>query len=41
MEQIEEDSSARVVFTMHSIQQLMKTKYKYKENNVKRARKFF
>ena len=41
MEQIEEDSSARVVFTMHSIQQLMKTKYRYKETNVKRAKKFF
>ena len=41
MEQIEEDSSARVVFTIHSIQKLIKTKYKYSENNLKRARKFF
>lgn len=41
MEQIEEDSSARVVFTIHSIQKLIKTKYKYSENNLKRAKKFF
>lgn len=41
LEQIEEDSSARVVFTMHSIQKLLKTKYKYSENNVKRSKKFF
>lgn len=41
MEQIEEDSSARVVFTMHSIQKLMKTKYVYSENNLKRVKKFF
>ena len=41
MEQIEEESSARVVFTMHSMQQLLKTKYAYKPGNVKRAKKFF
>lgn len=41
MEQIEEDSSARVVFTMHSIQKLIKGKYRYSDNYVKRAKKFF
>ena len=41
LEQIQEDSSARVVFTMHSIQKLIKTKYKYNESNFKRAKKFF
>lgn len=41
MEQIEEESSARVVFTMHTMQKLLKTKYKYQPTNVKRSRKFF
>lgn len=41
MEQIENESSARVVFTMHSIQQLLKTKYKYSDQNIRRTRKFF
>lgn len=41
IDQICESSSARVAFTMHSIQKLVKTKYKYSENNVKRAKKFF
>lgn len=41
MKQICEESSARVVFTMHTIQLLMRTKYKYSSDNVKRARKFF
>lgn len=41
MEQIVNESAARVVFTMHSMQQLLKTKYQYKPTNVKRTRKFF
>lgn len=41
MEQIQESSSARVVFTMHTMQQLLKTKYKYQPTNLKRTRKLF
>ena len=41
MDMIENDPSARVVFTMHSMQVLLKTKYKYQPTNVKRTRKFF
>lgn len=41
LDKIAEDSSSRVVFTMHSIQKLLKTKYKYSDQNVKRSRKFF
>lgn len=41
LEQIQESSSARVVMTMHNIQKLIKTKYAYKETNVKRSRKLF
>lgn len=41
LQQIQEDSSARVVMTMHNIQKLIKTKYAYKPTNVKRSRKLF
>ena len=41
LEQIQESSSARVAMTMHNIQKLIQTKYKYKEDNVKRSRKLF
>lgn len=41
LEQIQESSAARVVFTMHSIQKLLREKYRYQDTNVKRARKFF
>ncbi len=41
LEQIQDSSSARVAFTMHNIQKLMKTKYAYKETRVKRAKRFF
>jgi len=41
LEQIQESSSARVAFTMHNIQKLIKTKYAYKETRVKRARRLF
>lgn len=41
LEQIQEDSSARVAFTMHSIQKLIHTKYAYKETNVRRSRRLF
>ena len=41
MEEIEESSAARVAFTMHSIQVLMNTKYKYSDQNLKRPKKFF
>lgn len=41
IDQIAEESSARVVFTMHTMQKLLKTKYKYKPTNVKKTRKFF
>lgn len=41
LDQIQESSSARVAMTMHNIQKLTKTKYKYQDNNVRRARKLF
>ena len=41
LEQIQESSSARVAMTMHNIQKLIKTKYKYKEGNIKRSRRLF
>lgn len=41
LDDLAEDSVSRVVFTMHTIQKLMKTKYKYDAKNVKRTRKFF
>jgi len=41
MDQICEKSAARVVFTMHTIQKLMRTKYKYSSGNIKRAKRFF
>ena len=41
VEDIQESSTARVVMTMHNIQQLVKTKYKYQENNVVRSKKLF
>lgn len=41
LEQIQESSSARVAMTMHNIQKLIKTKYKYSDTNVKRSKKLF
>ena len=41
IDQIAEESAARVAFTMHTMHQLLKTKYKYSDSNVKRTRKFF
>lgn len=41
LEQIQESSSHRVAMTMHNIQKLIKTKYAYKETNVKRPKKLF
>jgi hypothetical protein len=41
LEQIQDSSSARVAFTMHNIQKLMKTKYAYKDTRVKRAKRLF
>ena len=41
LDQIQEDSNARVAFTMHTIQKLIKTKYAYKSDNVKRSRRLF
>ena len=41
LEQIQESSSARVALTMHNIQKLISTKYKYQETNVKRSRRLF
>ena len=41
LEQIQESSSARVAMTKHNIQKLIKTKYKYKEGNIKRSRRLF
>jgi len=41
LEQIEEDSSARVVMTMHNIQKMIKNEYAYKPSNLKRTKKLF
>ena len=41
IEQIQDSSSARVVMTMHNIQKLIKTKYAYKEDRLKKPRKLF
>lgn len=41
LEQIQESSAARTVMTMHNIQKLMKTRYQYKEDRVKRAKRLF
>ena len=41
LEQVEESSSARVVFTMHSIQKVINGKYKYDEKKAKRPRRLF
>lgn len=41
LEEIQESSSARTVFTMHSIQVLMKTKYKFDENKVRKTHSLF
>lgn len=41
LEQIEEDSSARVVMTMHNIQKMIKDEYAYKPSNLKRTKKLF
>lgn len=41
IEQIQDSSSARVVFTMHYIQQAMKSKYKYDKSKLKRPKMMF
>lgn len=41
LEQIQDSSSHRVAMTMHNIQKLIKTKYAYKDTNVKRSKKLF
>ena len=41
LEQIQESSSARVVFTMHNIRKLTSDKLKYDAGRVKRAKKLF
>ena len=41
LEEIQESSAARTVFTMMSIQKLMKGKYKFDETKVKRPKKLF
>lgn len=41
LEQIQESSSARVAMTMHNIQKLIKTRYAYKETNVRRSKRLF
>ena len=41
LEQIQDNVSARVVFTMHNIQKLMKTKYKYSDNKLVKAKRLF
>ena len=41
LEQIQESSAARTVFTMHSIQVLMDSKYKYDATKVKKPKKLF
>lgn len=41
LEQIQEDSSARVAFTIWAIQRLIKTKYKYDNKKLVRVRKLF
>ena len=41
LEEIQESSAARTVFTMYSIQQLTKTKYAYSETKKRRAKKLF
>ena len=41
MDEIKASVNHRVVFTMHSIQKLMKTKYKYSDDRIKRVKKLF
>ena len=41
LEQIQDSSSHRVAMTMHNIQKLIKTKYAYKDTNVKRSKRLF
>lgn len=41
LEQVQESPSARVVITMHNIQRLLKTKYKYDDKRVKQPKKLF
>lgn len=41
IEQIQDSSSARVAFTMHNIQKLMNSKYKYDETRIKKPKKLF
>lgn len=41
LEQIQDDSSARVVFTMHSIQKLVNGKLKYDANKITKVRRLF
>ncbi len=41
LEQAQENSSCRVAITMHSIQELVETKYKHKESNIVKSKKLF
>lgn len=41
LEQIQNSASARVAMTMHNIQKLIKTKYAYENNAIKRPKKLF
>lgn len=41
LEQIQDSSSARVAMTMHNIQKMIKTRYAYREDRVKRSKKLF
>ncbi len=41
LEQIQDSSSARAAMTMHNIQKMIKTRYAYKEDRVKRSKKLF
>jgi len=41
MDQIRNDSSARVAFNIHSIQKLIGTKYAYDPNKIRRTKRLF
>lgn len=41
IEEVQESSAARVVVTMHNIQQLLKTQYKYDDTKVKHPKRLF
>ena len=41
LEEVQESSAVRVVVTMHNIQRLLKTKYKFDSNKIKRPKRLF